>query len=558
MNRKPKDSANALEVRHRAEERLRKHPPKERPTRIEADTQRLLHELQVHQIELELQNEELKETRDRTTAALVNYADLYDFAPVGYFSLDERGRILEGNLTGASLLGLERSRLLNRHLQQFVAPTSQPAFMTFLKQVFAGTGKQVCEAALLKEDGTSFWADLRATHAGFGSGPRKWCRMVVSDITNRKQAEEALRWSEALLSKSQAIAHVGSWELDLVANRLSWSDEVHRIFGQHPQEFAATYEAFLAIVHPDDRAAVDAAYSGSLREGRDSYEIEHRIVRHDSGEVRVVLEKCEHVKNAAGRIVRSLGMVQDITERKEAEEAQRRTERQLAEQQVMAERARIARDLHDDLGNRLSEIQILAERIAAGQTVGAKESALAGRVSQRAVAAVEALEELIWLVSQKYDTWQSLARRLEREVRSYLASAGIAHDFVAPASAGGAVEPGLRQTMLMALREMLHNAVVHGRPQRISVRAVRRGGQFSLSVTDNGQGFNSRAALSQGRGLAGLKARSQEHGGTLQIRSKPGRTKVSVSFRRLRKRTAAPRSIQRDVRQGTQLHPTSP
>ena len=96
--------------------------------------------------------------------------------------------------------------------------------------------------------------------------------------------------SERLLKKSQEIAHLGSWELNLINNRLSWSDEVYRIFGLRPQEFGATYEAFLDAVHPDDRAAVDTAYSGSIIEGRDTYEIEHRVVR-KSGEIRFVQEK---------------------------------------------------------------------------------------------------------------------------------------------------------------------------------------------------------------------------------------------------------------------------
>ncbi len=74
-------------------------------------------------------------------------------------------------------------------------------------------------------------------------------------------------------------------------------------------------------MHPDDRAAVDAAYSGSVREGRDTYEIEHRVVRKSTGEIRIVLERCEHIRDASGRIIRSVGMVHDITERKRAEEA---------------------------------------------------------------------------------------------------------------------------------------------------------------------------------------------------------------------------------------------
>jgi PAS domain S-box-containing protein len=149
---------------------------------------------------------------------------------------------------------------------------------------------------------------------------------ILRDITDRKQAEQALLEGARRLNRAQEIAHLGSWELDLVNNRLTWSDEVYRIFGLAPQQFAATYEAFLEAVHPEDRAAVDAAYSGSIQAGRDSYEIEHRIVRRSTGEVRIVHEKCEHFRDQDGRIVRSAGMVHDITERKHAEQALQKSE----------------------------------------------------------------------------------------------------------------------------------------------------------------------------------------------------------------------------------------
>lgn len=149
---------------------------------------------------------------------------------------------------------------------------------------------------------------------------RGYVNFYGRDVTHDKQVAAQLVKSQESLKRAQEIAHLGSWELDLIDNHLSWSDEVYRIFGLEPQEFEASYQAFLEAVHPEDRAAVDEAYSSSLRTGRDSYEIEHRIIRRATGEIRHVHEKCEHVRDATGKVVRSLGMVHDVTERTRREQ----------------------------------------------------------------------------------------------------------------------------------------------------------------------------------------------------------------------------------------------
>jgi PAS domain S-box-containing protein len=194
-------------LRRRAEERLRARSlrSKDGHPKPEADTQRLLHELQVHQVELQMQNAELQESRDRMETLVEKYTDLYDSAPVGYFSLDREGRILETNLTGAALLGVERSRAMNRLLPQFMVAASQPVFLTFLKRVFAGTREQACEAELLKEGGAAFWANFHGVSAIVSSGERESCRVAVSDITTLKQAEEAERRAASLADTNRGL-----------------------------------------------------------------------------------------------------------------------------------------------------------------------------------------------------------------------------------------------------------------------------------------------------------------------------------------------------------------
>ena len=149
-------------------------------------------------------------------------------------------------------------------------------------------------------------------------------RLLQADIVAREEAEEALQASLSKLDEAQRIAQVGSWELDLIARKLLWSDEIFHIFEIDRKVFGATYEAFLDSIHPLDREQVTQAYQGSLV-SREPYEIAHRLLMAD-GRIKWVNERCETIYDDQGRALRSMGTVQDITERKRVDETLRDSE----------------------------------------------------------------------------------------------------------------------------------------------------------------------------------------------------------------------------------------
>ena len=150
------------------------------------DLKSLVHELQVHQVELEMQNEALRQAQDEIEKSRNRYFDLYDFAPVGFATLDEVGLILEINLTGASLLSIERENLINRRFQLFVSSESLSFFNDFLMNLTKTQIKQTCMVKLLRQDSTLFYAQL------FGEVRNGRCLIAAVDITQRKQIEDEL------------------------------------------------------------------------------------------------------------------------------------------------------------------------------------------------------------------------------------------------------------------------------------------------------------------------------------------------------------------------------
>jgi PAS domain S-box-containing protein len=196
MKKTQDPSVNTAELRRHAEERMKRQKPEGGRPRTKLETARLVHELEVHQIELEMQNEELQQTRANLEALLARYTDLYDFAPTGYFTLAADGTILAANLTGARLLGIERARLLDRNFRSLVSEADRPVFNTFLLKTFEGKDLEICEVALLRAEAAPLYACVEAM---VSEGGRE-CRATMLDVTDHHRAEAE---RERLISELQ-------------------------------------------------------------------------------------------------------------------------------------------------------------------------------------------------------------------------------------------------------------------------------------------------------------------------------------------------------------------
>jgi PAS domain-containing protein len=181
MNKEEKDfHSEAQLLRLKAEAQLKSKQKNESSTQKEQDIAKLLHELQVHQIELEMQNEELREANEATELALKKYTMLYDLAPMGYFTLDQNGNISELNFTGAEMLGERRFSLVNNNFKLFISDDSKIVFNEFFNKVFSSNYKESCEVTL------GFGNNIlsKVYMEGVVTGDDRNCLLSVVDISN--------------------------------------------------------------------------------------------------------------------------------------------------------------------------------------------------------------------------------------------------------------------------------------------------------------------------------------------------------------------------------------
>lgn len=367
------------------------------------------------------------------------------------------------------------------------------------------------------QDGTVRWVSARGQfYYSAGGIPERMLGIAV-DITDRKDAEETLRRKERELNETQRLAGVGGWQWESETDTVTWSEGMYRIAGLDPGMGAVSYRDHPRLYTPESWSRLQKAVDEALRAGV-PYRLDMELIRAD-GTHRWVTARGEAVRDATGRIAGLRGTVQDITERKHAEEALSSVSRHLIEAQE-ADRARIARDLHDDIGQRLAALALTLDHVT-------------GLLPDSASGALRYLTELQQQTAEITADVQRLSHDLHSSRLRHLGVVTAMRGFCEELSGQkhvtiafghhdvpATVSPDVSLCLFRVLQEALHNAVRHSQVSQFDVTLRGNGKTIDLAVRDEGIGFDVDAASrGPGLGLTSMKERLKLIGGELIIES---------------------------------------
>ncbi|MFZ2277487.1 MAG: PAS domain-containing protein [Prosthecobacter sp.] len=555
-----------IDLRRRAESQLREMPAKTKRAPSAADAQRALQELQIHQIELELQNEELKLTKAEVDAGLEKYTNLYDFAPVGYFTLGVDGTISQVNLTGTSIVGVQRSRLLGQRFGALLEARVRREFNVFLAQVFKDDARHSADFELLRQDQPPMIVNIAAKRLS----NEHECHVVIVDITARKKVEDILRRNEALFSALLSQAPIGVYVVDDQLRMVQVNPRAMPLFSNIEPLIGRCFAEVIRLLWPKRVAdAAERRFRHTLKTG-EPYQSPEFVERRKDTHVKEAYEwQIQRVTLPSGDH-RVVCFFNNITERKRAEETQRRMEvlaasnaklkleiirreaveaalkmseqhahellnqsrqlqkklREASHQRLLAlenQRKDISHELHDKISQVLIGINV---RLAVfTRTAGVDEKAMAPvrELVEQSVRIIHdyarelrpAMLDQLGLIPTLSTYINEIPKHKGREIK-FTASPDVE-----------ALDNDKRTVLYRVAQEALINVGKHAHAHHVDVSLRHARGGVCLEITDDGKSFDvdllSSPQWSRRLGLTGMRERVEMVNGVFSIVSKRGK-----------------------------------
>lgn len=454
----------------------------------------------------------------------------FESAAIGISMLDTDGRFLMVNRALADITGYTEDELLTRSFHDITHPDDLGADVGQAARLLAGEIRAYqMEKRYFHKAGHIVWILLAVALVRDSQGTPLNFIAQIMDITARKQAEEALRASQASLANAQRIAGIGDWEWDILRGVTYWSDEVYRIRGFDPAQGAASQELFLSTMHPEDAEFVQQAIRQAMHDGH-FYGVDYRIIRPD-GAVRFVHSQGEVIYDDRGRPVKMVGTTQDITERKEIEQellASRQELRDLAAHRESVredERKRIAREVHDELGQLLTalkmDVSLLRMQFRDNPEVQSRADAMRDMV-EKTVRVVRHVATNLRPAALNL----GVAPALEWLAENFSQRTGIRCTLAFDEECAN-FDDNIATAVFRIVQEALTNVSRHAKAHSVEISFVLSANVARLQIRDDGCGFEPAAITNQASfGLLGIRERALMLGGEFNIDSAPGKGTV--------------------------------
>ena len=476
-------------------------------------------------------NERLAEREQKyLKEQLFNKALLDSIPGIFYLYTFPELRMVTWNKQHEILFGFGPEEMEGRHVLDWHLPENHHAVLESLNG-FKDKGQAGIETNLLAKDGHTI--PFLLTAVKFESQRQNYLIGVGTDVSQQKQAEEALLNSKTILTKAQQIAHVGSWEYDYKSDRMKCSDETFRIFGFQPGEIEPTLDLFYNMVHQDDYQELMDRIA-DVRMLHVPLSIDLRII-YPNGEQRFIHEQAEMTLDPEGVPTKWIGTVHDITQRKKTEEELQKSLEQLhqlskhIEQAREEERLNIARELHDDLGQALTAVKIDLEII--------KQNASETRVKEK-------LEDVKMLVGNTIRTVQRITSQLRPEIiddlgleaaidwytKEYEKRYGI--EVFLDIENGIPISNEDALPLFRIMQESLTNIARHAEATHIEILLSQQEDFIQFVVSDNGVGITKdQINDKKSFGIMSMKERAASLGGTFEInRGEKFGSKIMITF----------------------------
>lgn len=503
--------------------------------------------------------------------------DFYDFSPVGYLTLDSKGRILAANLTFVSVLWVARSELIGKSFYKYIVPKDRDILYFHLRSLFKYKKPQTCEFQIESTPGKVFHVSLNSIFAQDRKG-RHVCRSVLTDITERRKAEKELRASEERLRLTVQGGRLGTWDLDFTTNEVVCNDFLYEMLDQDPSDRGLDLEVFFDFIHPDDLERVNRDFEETLK-NRTDFSDEFRII-HKNKEIRWLASSGRIYRNPDGQPVRIAGVFFDITERKLMEEELRRSHEEL-EKRVEERTAELQKRTEEleDLNLQLKEMNeriaqehshriYLSRKLVKILEKERRDMAMAlhdgaGQILATLKMDLERMDinpdrrkqaELLNSARKKISDLIGFVKDTSRQLRpSVLDTLGLlpaVHSLIdqVKKDADGLeidlftqsipehLDSDKQTALYRVIQEALTNCLKYAEAEKVYIGLVKRDQSMVLTVEDNGKGFDyekisGRTEGEEPTGISIMRERAMQHGGTFWIESSPGRgTYITVEI----------------------------